>query len=416
MQTKRTTTRRLLSWTWSRDVGVRKGIASSHFRTSSVLHRAAQVPEQLAVAAHGYWRAFQASRPDSQIHRRAREKLVLLLCQEGLCAPREIDRLLRPGGFTVRLSLCLLRYRKLRPVHPFSPPPSGTAYAVEGALPRGMLKHLRLALGPSSTFWRAHGYRCGLSSFFSYVHPLDQPGRCGLDRVIQLLHAHVVSYFPKAAAATRAEWWAHCRPHSTGHQLHFDSDDEGRGGVRHPIVSVALYLTGGVGGPTLITEQHAARSTGLPRQGWAILPKLNRAVMFDGSLLHCVVPGRGPAPRSASGKPRRRISLMVAFWSAICEKDGDKPGAARPFPYASLSKSGMGASTCTSKWVERFDWDTQCDNLGHGRGTPACEDGRNASSELWPVRPVWEPVLPCSMPKGSLPIRMPAYDECFQGF
>src|SRR4051812_969890 len=44
-------------------------------------------------------------------------------------------------------------------------------------------------------------------------------------------------------SATHAEWWAHCRPHASGHQLHFDSDDEGRGGVRNPSVSTVLYLS-----------------------------------------------------------------------------------------------------------------------------------------------------------------------------
>ena len=39
------------------------------------------------------------------------------------------------------------------------------------------------------------------------------------------------------------QWWAHCRPHSSGHQLHFDSDNEGQGTVRNPIISTVLYLS-----------------------------------------------------------------------------------------------------------------------------------------------------------------------------
>jgi len=42
-----------------------------------------------------------------------------------------------------------------------------------------------------------------------------------------------------------AEWWVHSRPHSNGHQLHFDSDETrimaGRT-PQHPIVSTVLYL------------------------------------------------------------------------------------------------------------------------------------------------------------------------------
>lgn len=42
--------------------------------------------------------------------------------------------------------------------------------------------------------------------------------------------------FPEVKEAKFVEWWAHRRPHSSGHQMHFDSDNEGRGGVRNPIV------------------------------------------------------------------------------------------------------------------------------------------------------------------------------------
>jgi hypothetical protein len=33
--------------------------------------------------------------------------------------------------------------------------------------------------------------------------------------------------------------------HPSGHQLHFDSENEGRGGVRHPVASAVLYLSQG---------------------------------------------------------------------------------------------------------------------------------------------------------------------------
>ena len=112
--------------------------------------------------------------------------------------------------------------------------------------------------------------------------------RAVVDRVLAVLHAHVCSAFPHAAHAKRAEWWAHCRPHGTGHQLHFDSDDEGRAGVRNPIVSCALYLTSGIGGPTLVTDQ-AIGSARLAQRGWATLPHTNRLLMFNGKFLHGVV-------------------------------------------------------------------------------------------------------------------------------
>eukprot|EP01047_Picozoa_sp_COSAG01_P076393 COSAG01_NODE_13398_length_1591_cov_1.299598_2_plen_288_part_00 len=50
-------------------------------------------------------------------------------------------------------------------------------------------------------------------------------------RVFKLAEAQT----PAVREAAFVEWWCHCRPHCSGHQMHFDSEDEGRGGV-----SVAL--------------------------------------------------------------------------------------------------------------------------------------------------------------------------------
>lgn len=93
-----------------------------------------------------------------------------------------------------------------------------------------------------------------------------------------------------------------------GHQLHFDSDDEGQGGVRHPIITAIVYLSdntspaqhsaadapkGGsskavsqewVGGPTLMTDQTLGGP--LATQGWLAYPATNRVVFFDGRYLH----------------------------------------------------------------------------------------------------------------------------------
>lgn len=88
-----------------------------------------------------------------------------------------------------------------------------------------------------------------------------------------------------------------------GHQLHFDSDDEGQGGVRHPIITAIVYLSNNVtaapltspsspqppaqawvGGPTLMTDQVLGGP--LATQGWLAYPETNRAVFFDGRYLH----------------------------------------------------------------------------------------------------------------------------------
>jgi hypothetical protein len=112
---------------------------------------------------------------------------------------------------------------------------------------------------------------------------------------------------------------------NAGHQLHFDSDDEGQGGIRHPIITAIVYLSDNthaapnnttsrpdssssdssshctawgpskaascscsgqswVGGPTLMTDQVLGGP--LASQGWLAYPATNRVVFFDGRYLH----------------------------------------------------------------------------------------------------------------------------------
>ena len=74
--------------------------------------------------------------------------------------------------------------------------------------------------------------------------------------------------------------------------MHYDSEDEGRGVVRHPVVSTVLYLSGGeLGGDTLVTNQRAMGP--LADKGWRVTPKQNRVAMFQGNVLHGVIPGDG---------------------------------------------------------------------------------------------------------------------------
>jgi hypothetical protein len=134
--------------------------------------------------------------------------------------------------------------------------------------------------------------------------------------------------FPELKHAKFVEMWAHNRPHASGHQMHFDSDDEGRGGViKNPIVSTILYITDdGGGGPSLVTNQKC-NSTTLATKAWLAHPKTQRLVAFDGSVLHGVVPGKGVV-----GPRQRRVTLMFAFWKHIRVRTGEGPGSARPFP------------------------------------------------------------------------------------
>ncbi|KAL6759011.1 hypothetical protein V8C86DRAFT_3092264 [Haematococcus lacustris] len=84
------------------------------------------------------------------------------------------------------------------------------------------------------------------------------------------------------------------RPHTAGHQLHFDSANEGnegrQGAVSNPLVSSVLYLTDAVGGPTLVTPQRFMQ-TRMAQHGWLVAPRVNRLTVFDGEVLHGVIPG-----------------------------------------------------------------------------------------------------------------------------
>jgi hypothetical protein len=59
-----------------------------------------------------------------------------------------------------------------------------------------------------------------------------------------------------------------------------------------------------------VTDQRVEAASPLTHHGWLVHPAANRMVCFDGSLLHCVLPGQGPSPASDA----RRVTLMVAFW------------------------------------------------------------------------------------------------------
>jgi len=367
-----------------------------------------------------------APRHASKLRSRSIERLLLMVSQREETAGPYAAWLLHKGGFVCRLSPSLLNYDS--PSAQFAAPqwpPSGFAHAVDRALPVGLLRGVQAAFAPDSPFWSEHNYACGSSPFFSYVHPLGTPPRVSFDRVLAVLHSVACAHFPRARSARYAEWWAHCRPHGVGHQLHFDSDDEGEGGVRNPLVSSALYLTSGVGGPTLVTDQRLGQP--LARRGWHILPDENRYLLFDGTLLHGVVPGSGVVAPEAGASDhmsecsRRRVSLMVAFWPSIEQRSSPAPCAARPFPFARALAQVGEDSGC--RWPSLFDWPEDSDASAGAPGAAA------VSIPLRPVQPVWELVSGTSSQSDDgtassaadqsqrlYSLRsMPAYEECFQG-
>ncbi|RKO93747.1 hypothetical protein BDK51DRAFT_29285 [Blyttiomyces helicus] len=331
----------------------------------------------------------------------AEEQRMLFFCQEG-----RVDEAadgFADLGFTMKLSQAVLRY-EAPPTAPSRAPtdPIQALHvgALDAALPPTMHAALLALFSPTSPFWTDHAY--GPSTpYFSYamsltIPPAPEAHTAGLSQIIGTLHSLATQLFPSAASATWCEWWVHCRPHPHGHQLHFDSADEGReregGRPRHPIVSTVMYLTDGVGGPTLVTDQRIGG--GLAERGWAVYPKENRLTAFDGSVLHGVIPGRGFIPDPT----RRRITFMAAFWDILETKPSatEEPGSARPLPPPTSKRH-----TWTSLLpAAREDW-------GSATSVPAL---------VATLDRVWEAVDPEAQAQAAIDAPLPRYEQCFQGF
>ena len=87
-----------------------------------------------------------------ELRSRARERLILMLCQRENHNPLAAH-LLRRGGFICKLSPAVLRYHESETSAPESPPPPELAHAVDSALAPGLLRALQTAFAPGSPFW-----------------------------------------------------------------------------------------------------------------------------------------------------------------------------------------------------------------------------------------------------------------------
>ena len=327
----------------------------------------------------------------------AGERLALLLCQSGRCS--KAKKGLSSLGFTCRLSEKVLDYQSSSETNgQLQQEKSVPCQIIDNFLPEPWLKRLgRVFMNPDANYWTYHNYSVEPPSpYFSYILPLGEElksfGFIGklIERITNC--PLIAEKFPKIRNATAAEMWAHNRPHGSGHQMHFDSDDEGRGGVRNPIISCILYISEDdcniPGGPSLVTNQKLS-SVRLASRGWLAHPKARRLVVFDGRYLHGVVPGK-----LGESRPGRRVTLMLAFWEKIeVRNSGSGPGSARKFP-ESIDK--------TVAWAESLQ-------SPYGGGDMSYE----ACKETSPVEldRVYE-TLDGKKWNG----RMPDYDCCFQGF
>lgn len=294
--------------------------------------------------------------------------------------------------------------------------------ALDGVLPEAALEFLSSLFAPSSDFWSSHDYNPFVSNgYFSYLQKLPSGGKDGagepktmFEAIVLHLASVVARLFPHLSKRkiTTAEWWAHSRPHCSGHQLHFDSENEGitplseaeaqsksKVAPRHPVVSCVIYLSDeDVGGPTLVTTQTLTSKSLDPVKGWLAYGKRGRIAFFDANYLHGVIPGRGTVPDAGN---RRRTTFMIGFWDKVTAQtpraDGKLGGASQAFP-PKAAPEGL-------KWIETIQT-TKPVNM------PTL-DLAKAERPALPVQgKVWEQVeQEARLPKGLIP-----YEDCFQGF
>lgn len=206
--------------------------------------------------------------------------------------------------------------------------------ACDNVLPPCMLVYMKRIFNTSSPFWSDHGYDSPSTGFFSYqIHlplygpPTAAPASSSFEQVIEHIWRATCSQMPRVRTARYAEWWAHSRPHSNGHLLHYDyvAPSEPGAPPEHPLATSILFVTADCGGPTLVTNETIRHP--VTERGWIIQPAENRMASFRGSQLHCVLPGAGVC----SNREARRITLMVAFY----EEDPRAPA----FPVAIMNST-----------------------------------------------------------------------------
>lgn len=338
----------------------------------------------------------------------ARSHLALLLAQAGE-RDKAAHSMMRLLGCCYRLSREVLCYELPPPL--VATAPVDVAAGLDAPLPDGMVEHLGACFAADGAFWKEHRYWAPSTGYFSYAHPLEASAGSAFDQVLSAIRSAAVSLRPEVGRATHCEWWAHCRPHSCGHQLHFDSDAEGApdasGAPRHPIASCVLYLDATVGGPTLVTSQRRCDAA-LAERAYLAFPQRARLLVFHGGVLHGVIPGRGPSPAPGA----RRTTLMVAFWEGLEAVAGAQPGASRPFP-AEVAEGGATWAHQLAGGPPRPDWGTHAAAEALRRAPPA---------PLRSLQRCWEDADSGSCEREQEGVALaqlkglPHYSSCYQGF
>jgi len=153
-----------------------------------------------------------------------------------------------------------------------------------------------------------------------------------------------------SSAHVGAEWWIQKIPATgTAGSLGFHVDkDESVASIKqylvHPEYSSVLYVTS-QGGGTLIIDQWSPEGNGYeplePEEGELSMPMRNKYIVFNGELLHGVVPSR------ESSEEGSRITFLVNFWDHTPE-----PPNCVSVNYTAIAAAGV------SVWSkeERQEW------------------------------------------------------------
>ena len=160
---------------------------------------------------------------------------------------------------------------------------------------------------------------------------LSRP-RCAIEVAIGALSPYAQrSGEPGAAPLVGAEWWTQRRDglNDSSMFLHFDTDQalqKRHGAMRFPLLSSVMYFTS-AGGPTAILAQCAALSSSWfsaerielqpaePDEMDLVLPRRNSYCIFQGDLLHGVLPPLIELSAQGTPTPWTRTTLLINWWT-----------------------------------------------------------------------------------------------------
>ena len=210
-------------------------------------------------------------------------------------------------------------------------PASAPVHAYPQAIPGQILGRLQVAFREDAKYWSENEYESS-PGYFSWWYDVAKAPSNLVEDLIHDVMLPIISRIDKdkdggGKAIVGAEWWVHKRKigRNLGHALHWDTDENslnrlGEDGIRHPCWSSVCYIDGishdgragaARSGKTVVFDGKVDASE-YPKKCWVAKPSKNGDVLvFDGSLLHGVLPGRSGGCRA----DKQRLTLMVGFWS-----------------------------------------------------------------------------------------------------